>query len=61
MTDEQFEKIMKKLDELKEARQALPVYYHGYPNFTAPNPNIPAQPRYYDGLPAHWVIPMSTD
>lgn len=55
MTDEQFDKIMKKLEELKTAQQPN---YIGYPipNFVAPN-----QRPYWDGLPAHWTIPQATD
>lgn len=54
MTDEQFERIMKKLDELKVA-QPMPIYI-GYPVPTAP-PMFPAPLPYRDDTgycPAHW-------
>lgn len=53
MTEEQFQKLLDKLDEIKRA-QPVPQYI-GYP---APQP---WDPRYADQHPWHWQNPGARD
>jgi len=54
MTDEQLDRLMKKLDEIERELRRPDSTYKFVPPQTAP-----AYP--WDGLPAHWGQPRITD
>jgi hypothetical protein len=54
MTDEQFERLMQKLEEIEREMKKPDSPY----KFVQPLPP-PAHP--YDGLPPQWILPRVTD